>query len=45
MYQRAKNPKDMWVIPQGDHALSGHGDEIYERLSAFIREIGAPAQL
>jgi fermentation-respiration switch protein FrsA (DUF1100 family) len=39
VYARAKDPKDMLIIPGGDHGLSGHGDVVYERLVAFIRQV------
>ena len=39
VFRRAKDPKDMWIIPGGDHALTNHGDEIYDRLALFIAEV------
>jgi pimeloyl-ACP methyl ester carboxylesterase len=43
VYQRAKEPKEMWLIPGGDHVLADKGDEIYERLAAFIRQVSEPS--
>ena len=39
VFQRAKEPKDMWLVPGGDHALSEHGDEIYDRLVLFLEQV------
>jgi pimeloyl-ACP methyl ester carboxylesterase len=41
VFRRTKDPKDMWIIPGGDHGLSAHGDEIYARLSDFIDRVSA----
>jgi pimeloyl-ACP methyl ester carboxylesterase len=42
VFRRAKEPKEMWLIPGGDHALGNHGDEIYDRLAAFVRQVSQP---
>ena len=40
VFARAKEPKAMWLIPDGDHAMSGQGDVLYDRLASFTDSAG-----
>lgn len=39
VHQDAAEPKELWVIPDGDHVMAGHVDVLDERIGRFIGEV------
>ncbi len=39
VFAQASEPKDMWLVPGGDHFMSGQGDALYDRLATFTRHV------
>ena len=39
VHAEAAEPKHIWYIPDGDHVLAGHVDELEERIGKFVRSL------
>ena len=42
VHAEANEPKHLWLIPNGDHVLADHVDELDTRIGDFIESVGAP---
>lgn len=42
VHAEAKEPKHLWLIPDGDHVLAGHVDELDARIGEFIESASKP---
>jgi fermentation-respiration switch protein FrsA (DUF1100 family) len=39
VHAEAAEPKHLWLIPDGDHVLAGHVDELEARIGAFLESV------
>jgi pimeloyl-ACP methyl ester carboxylesterase len=44
LYEAAREPKELWVVPGFGHAESGSNPDLVDRIASWVREVTAPGQ-
>jgi fermentation-respiration switch protein FrsA (DUF1100 family) len=44
LYEAAREPKELWVVPGFGHAESGSNAALVDRIAAWVRQVAIPAR-